>query len=84
VACGGPDGHVAVPDPAGGPVAHAGVSVPVPAGGPDEHVEVPDPAGGPDPRLKALSISSSGTRGVTGPIPTWQNGSEAVGTVKRS
>jgi len=49
VACGGPDGHAAVPDPAGGPVAHAGVSVPDPAGGPDVHVEVPDPAGGPDP-----------------------------------
>ena len=57
-------------------------------GGPDRHVEVPDPpagvrmarggpgpaCGGPGPRPQVLSISTSGTRGDTGPVPEREAG----------
>ena len=60
--------------------------------GPDRHVEVPDPSakvrmarggpgptcGGPGPRLQVLSISTSGTRGDTGPVPEREAGLEPL------
>ena len=33
-----------------------------------------NPMGGPSPRLLARSFPSSGTRGVTGPVPEWGAG----------
>jgi len=56
--------------------------------GPDRHVEVSDPSagvrmarggpgptcGGPGPRAQVLSISTSGTRGDTGPVPEREAG----------
>ena len=38
-------------------------------GGPDGRGEIPDPYGDPGPWLLARSFPSSGTRGVTGPVP---------------
>ena len=57
-------------------------------GDPDSHVEVPDSSagvrmarggpgptcGGPGPRAQVLSISTSGTRGDTGPVPEQEAG----------
>ena len=63
-------------------------------GGPDRHVEVPDPSagvrmarGGPRPTCggrwpQVLSISTSGTRDDTGPVPRAGSGSGTVGPVR--
>ena len=51
-------------------------------GGPDGRGEVPNPYGGSSPRLLAQRFPSSGTRGVTGPVPRAGNGSRAVGLVR--
>jgi len=78
---GGPEvgsvGHVAPPDPA--PAVYwfyaRGRSGQMRGG--------PGPIwGGPSPRLLARSFPSSGTRGVTGPVPRAGNGSGAVGLVR--
>jgi len=57
---GGPDGRGEVPDPSAG--------VRMARGGPGPT------CGGPGPRAQVLSISTSGTRGDTGPVPEREAG----------